>query len=269
MMTSSNSTPYLPYRLDGKVALVTGAGRGIGAAMAVSLGKCGAKVIVNYAKSSGPANKIVEEIKSLGTDSVAIQADVSQVSQTVRLFERAVKVFGGLDIVCSNAGVVSFGHLSEVTEEEFDRVFNINTRGQFFVAREAYKHLNSPGRIIFMSSNTADSFTVPRHSLYSASKGAINTFVRCLAKDCGDKEITVNAVAPGGTVTDMFHETAKDYLPNSDHFTKEQILDIVARVSPLTRCGYPIDIAKVVCFLASSESEWINGKIIGLDGGAA
>lgn len=225
-MISTNPTSYLPYRLDGKVALVTGAGRGIGAAMAIELGRCGAKVIVNYSKSSGPASKVVEEIKSLGSDAIAIQADVSQVSQTVRLFAEGVKAFGGLDIVCSNAGVVSFGHLSEITEEEFDRVFNINTRGQFFVAREAYKHLNSPGRIILMSSNTADSFTVPKHSLYSASKAAINTFVRCLAKDCGDKNITVNAVAPGGTVTDMFHETAKDYLPNSDHLSKEQILNV-------------------------------------------
>ncbi|KAJ5245025.1 17-beta-hydroxysteroid dehydrogenase [Penicillium chrysogenum] len=263
------SVSYIPYRLDGKVALVTGSGRGIGAAMAVELGRCGAKVIVNYSKSAGPANQVVDEIKALGSDAVALQADVSQVPQTVELFERAVKVFGGIDIVCSNAGVVSFGHLSEVTEEEFDRVFNVNTRGQFFVAREAYKHLNQNGRIILMSSNTADSFTVPKHSLYSASKGAINTFVRCLAKDCGDKKITVNAVAPGGTVTDMFHETAKDYLPNADKMSKEQILDIVAHVSPLTRCGYPIDIAKVVCFLASNESEWVNGKVLGIDGGAA
>ncbi|RAH81731.1 17-beta-hydroxysteroid dehydrogenase [Aspergillus japonicus CBS 114.51] len=263
------SISYIPYRLDGKVALVTGSGRGIGAAMAVELGRCGAKVIVNYSKSAGPANQVVDEIKSLGSEAVALQADVSQVPQTVKLFEEAVKVFGGIDIVCSNAGVVSFGHLSEVTEEEFDRVFSVNTRGQFFVAREAYKHLNSNGRIILMSSNTADSFTVPKHSLYSASKAAINTFVRCLAKDCGDKKITVNAVAPGGTVTDMFHETAKDYLPNADKLSKEQILDIVAHVSPLTRCGYPVDIAKVVCFLASDESEWVNGKVLGIDGGAA
>ncbi|EPS34275.1 hypothetical protein PDE_09239 [Penicillium oxalicum 114-2] len=263
------SLSYIPYRLDGKVALVTGSGRGIGAAMAVELGRCGAKVIVNYSKSADSANKVVNEIKSLGSDAVALQADVSQVPQTVKLFEEAVKVFGGIDIVCSNAGVVSFGHLSEVTEEEFDRVFSVNTRGQFFVAREAYKHLNQNGRIILMSSNTADSFTVPKHSLYSASKAAINTFVRCLAKDCGDKKITVNAVAPGGTVTDMFHETAKDYLPNADQLSKEQILDIVAHVSPLTRCGYPVDIAKVVCFLASNESEWVNGKVLGIDGGAA
>ncbi|EEQ33886.1 Short chain dehydrogenase AgnL6 [Microsporum canis] len=263
------SVSYIPYRLDGKVALVTGSGRGIGAAMAVELGRCGAKVIANYNKSVSSANQVVEEIKALGSDAVAIQADISQVSQTVKLFEEAVKAFGGIDIVCSNAGVISFGHLSEVTEEEFDRVFSVNTRGQFFVAREAYKHLNQNGRIILMSSNTADSFTVPKHSLYSASKAAINAFVRCLAKDCGDKKITVNAVAPGGTVTDMFHETAKDYLPNADKLSKQQILDIVANISPLTRCGYPADVARVVCFLASKESEWVNGKVIGVDGGAA
>lgn len=102
----------------------------------------------------------------------------------------------------------------------------MNTRGQFFVAREAYKSLREGGRIILMSSNTSRSFTVPKHSLYSASKAAINTFVRCLAKDCGKKKITVNAVAPGGIVTDMFHATAKDYLPNADKLTEQQILDV-------------------------------------------
>ncbi|KAL1591778.1 Short chain dehydrogenase AgnL6 [Paraconiothyrium brasiliense] len=261
------STP--PVSLAGKVALVTGSGRGIGAAMAIELARCGAKIIVNYAKSAGPAGKVVEQIKSLGSDAVAIQADVSKVAETQKLFEEASKPFGQIHIVCSNAGVVSFGHLEDVTEEEFDRVFSINTRGQFFVAREAYKYLTEGGRIILMSSNTADSFTVPKHSLYSASKGAINTFVRCLAKDCGNKKITINAVAPGGIVTDMFHATAKDYLPNAENMTEQQILDFVARVSPLTRCGYPVDVANVVCFLASKQSEWINGKVLGIDGGAA
>jgi tetrahydroxynaphthalene reductase len=106
----------VPYRLDGKVALVTGSGRGIGAAMAVELARCGAKVVVNFANSSGPAEKVVEEIKSLGSDAIALQADVRQVKQTVQLFDEAVKHFGQLDIVCSNSGVVSFGHLEEVTE---------------------------------------------------------------------------------------------------------------------------------------------------------
>lgn len=111
-----STSAHVPFRLDGKVALVTGSGRGIGAAMATELGRAGAKVVVNYANSKGPADQLVEEIKKLGTDAVAIQADVSKVPETVRLFDEAVKVWGGLDIVCSNAGVVSFGHLEEVTE---------------------------------------------------------------------------------------------------------------------------------------------------------
>jgi tetrahydroxynaphthalene reductase len=224
-MGSLDSTPPPSFRLDGKVALVTGAGRDIGAAMAVELGRCDAKVIVNYIKSASSAAKVVEEIQALDSNAAAIQADVSQVSQIERLSSEASKLFGGLDIVCSNSGVVSFGHLSAVTEQEFDRVFNTNTRGQFFVAREAYEHLSSNGRIILMSSNTADAFTVPNHSVYSASKGAINTFVRCLAKDCGNKKITANAVAPGGTVTDMLYATAKDYFPDAEHLTNEQILE--------------------------------------------
>ncbi|MCJ1247987.1 Short chain dehydrogenase AgnL6 [Trapelia coarctata] len=259
----------VPYRLDGKVALVTGSGRGIGAAMAVELARCGAKVVVNYANSSGPAEKLVEEIKSVGSDAIALKADVSQVKQTIQLFDEAVKHFGQLDIVCSNAGVVSFGHLEEVTEEEFDRVFSINTRAQFFVAREAYKHLNVGGRIILMSSNTTKDFIVPRHSVYSGSKGAIESFVRVLALDCGKKKITVNAVAPGGIVTDMFHAVARNYIPHSENLSDAQVKEGAAHASPLIRCGYPIDVAHVVCFLASKEGEWINGKVMPIDGGAA
>lgn len=109
-----------------------------------------------------------------------------------------------------------------VTQEEFDRVFSINTRAQFFVAREAYRHLNEGGRIILMSSNTAKEFSVPKHSLYSGSKGAIESFVRVFAKDCGHKKITVNAVAPGGTVTDMFHDVSQHYIPNGEKYSAEE-----------------------------------------------
>jgi len=259
----------LPFRLDGKVALVTGSGRGIGASIAIELARNGAKVVVNYSRASGPAEKVVQAIKALGSDAIAIKADVSNVQDTVRLFEEALKHFGHLDIVSSNAGVVSFGHLEEVTEEEFDRVFRINTRGQFFVAREAYKNLSPGGRIILTSSNTARTFVVPKHSIYSGSKGAIESFVPVLAKDCGAKKITVNAVAPGGTVTDMFHDVAHHYIPGGDKMTIDQLKECAAFASPLHRCGYPIDVAHAVCFLASKEGEWINGKVLGIDGGAA
>ncbi|KKK27046.1 hypothetical protein ARAM_005677 [Aspergillus rambellii] len=260
---------HIPYRLDGKVALVTGSGRGIGAAMATELGRCGAKVVVNYANSRECADKLVKEIEALGTEAVALQANIRNVSEIVKLMDEAVAHFGGLDIVCSNAGVVSFGHLGDVTEEEFDRVFSLNTRAQFFVAREAYRHLNDGGRIILMSSNTAKEFSVPRHAVYSGSKGAIESFVRVMAKDCGHRKITVNAVAPGGTVTDMFHDVAKHYIPNGEKYSEQELQEMAAHASPLVRNGFPVDIARVVCFLASREGEWINGKILTVDGGAA
>ncbi|AEO58369.1 hypothetical protein MYCTH_2127410 [Thermothelomyces thermophilus ATCC 42464] len=263
------ATPYVPGRLDGKVALVTGSGRGIGAAIAIHLGRLGAKVVVNYANSAEHAAKVVAEIKSLGSDAIAVQADVRHVSQTARLFDEAVAHFGGLDITVSNSGVVSFGHLKDVTEEEFDRVFSLNTRGQFFVAREAYRVLREGGRIILTSSNTSRDFSVPRHSLYSGSKGAIDSFVRILSKDCGDKKITVNAVAPGGTVTDMFHAVSQHYIPDGEKYSPEERQQMAAHASPLHRNGFPQDVANVVGFIASKEGEWINGKVITLDGGAA
>ena len=260
---------HIPGRLDGKVAIVTGSGRGIGKAIAVRLGRLGAKVVINYANSAKDASKVVDEIKSLGSDAIAVQANVRDVSQTVKLFDEAVAHFGKLDIAVSNSGVVSFGHLNDVTEEEFDRVFSLNTRGQFFVAREAYRHLNKGGRIILTSSNTSKDFSVPRHSLYSGSKGAVDSFVRIFSKDCGDKKITVNAVAPGGTVTDMFHDVSQHYIPNGEKYTAEERQKMAAHASPLHRNGWPEDVANIVGFLVSDEAEWINGKVITLDGGAA
>lgn len=149
--------------------------------MALELGRRGAKVIVNYANSSSAADEVVSLIKKSGSEAVAIKANVSIVPEIVALFEQAVSHFGELSIVCSNSGVVTFGHIKDVTEEEYDRVMNINTRGQFFVAREAYKHLAVGGRLIMMGSITGQAKGVPKHTVYSGSKGAIETFVRCMA----------------------------------------------------------------------------------------
>ncbi|OAA60359.1 tetrahydroxynaphthalene reductase [Niveomyces insectorum RCEF 264] len=254
--------------LAGKVALVTGAGRGIGREMALELGRRGAKIIVNYANSDASAAEVVAAIQKSGSEAAAIKANVSDVDQIVRLFSEAVAVFGKLDIVCSNSGVVSFGHVKDVTPEEFDRVFNVNTRGQFFVAREAYKHLEVGGRLILMGSITGQAKGVPRHAVYSGSKGAIETFVRCMAIDFGDKKITVNAVAPGGIKSDMYHKVCREYIPNGSNFTDEETDEYAAGWSPIHRVGLPIDVARVVAFLASQDGEWINGKVLGVDGGA-
>ena len=221
-MAPTNDT----HRLDGKVAIVTGSGRGIGASMAVELGKRGAKVVVNYANSLDAANKVVAEIKKNGSDAIALKADVGNVSETTKLMEDTIAHFGQLDIVCSNSGVVSFGHVKDVTEEEFDRVFRINTRGQFFVAREAYKYLSVGGRIILMGSITGQAKGVPKHAVYSGSKGAIETFVRCMAIDCGDKKITVNCVAPGGIKTDMYHAVCREYIPNGANLSDDQVDEV-------------------------------------------
>jgi len=254
--------------LADKVALVTGAGRGIGREMALELGRRGAKVIVNYANSAESADEVVQMIKKSGSDAAAIKANVSEVDQIVSLFAEAVKVFGKLDIVCSNSGVVSFGHVKDVTPEEFDRVFTINTRGQFFVAREAYKHLEVGGRLILMGSITGQAKGVPKHAVYSGSKGAIETFVRCMAVDFGDKKITVNAVAPGGIKTDMYHAVCREYIPGGTEMNNEEVDEYAATWSPLGRVGLPIDVARIVCFLASQDGEWINGKVLGVDGHA-
>ncbi|KIW14482.1 trihydroxynaphthalene reductase [Exophiala spinifera] len=266
MATNGSTVPS--YLLTGKVALVTGSGRGMGRETALELARRGADVVVNYANSSKAADELVAEIKALGRDSIAVKANVSDVSQIVDMFAEAKKHFGKLDIVVSNSGVVSFGHLKDVTEEEFDRVFNINTRGQFFVAREAYKNLEPNGRIILMGSITGQAKGVPKHTVYSGSKGAIETFVRCMAIDCGDKKITVNAVAPGGIKTDMYHAVCKEYIPNGENLTDEQVDEYAATWSPMNRVGMPIDVARVTAFLASQDGEWVNGKVIGIDGAA-
>jgi len=254
--------------LKGKVALVTGSGRGIGREMAMELGRRGAKVIVNYANSDAAAQEVVDGIKKAGSEAVALKGNVSIVSDIINLFDQAVKQWGKLDIVCSNSGVVTFGHIKDVTEEEYDRVMNINTRGQFFVAREAYKHLSVGGRLIMMGSITGQAKGVPMHTVYSGSKGAIETFVRCMAIDFGDKKITVNCIAPGGIKTDMYHKVCREYIPNGAKLTDDQVDEYAATWSPLHRVGLPIDIARVVCFLASQDGEWVNGKVIGIDGAA-
>lgn len=192
--------------LEGKVAVITGAGRGIGRGCAIELGKRGASVVVNYVSSEGPANEVCQIIEGFnnGAKAVAIKADVSKVSEIHRLFEEAKKAFGKIDIVMSNSGTESWDKTEEITEEKYDHVFNLNARAQFFVGQTAYKYIEDNGRIILMSSIAAGLLGVKDHALYNASKMAVIGFIKAFATDFGKRGVTVNGVAPGGIKSDMF-----------------------------------------------------------------
>ena len=177
-------------RLDGKVALITGSSRGLGAGIALDFGRRGAVVIVNYANNLSSAQQVVAEIETCGSKAVAIQADVSKPAETAKLFDQAFAHFGRLDIVVSNSGMETFCAENEVTEDLYDRVFGLNTKGQFFVAQHALRYLTQGGRIIFTSSVAATMSGIRNHALYAGSKAAVEGFTRSFSADCGERSIT-------------------------------------------------------------------------------
>jgi len=254
-------------RLDNKVAIVTGGSRGIGAGIALELAARGASVVISYLSNASAAEGVVSSIKDLGSKGLAVQTDVSDPEQINRLFKAAVTRFKSLDIVVSNAGMEAFVSLAETTPEFYDRVFGLNTRAQFFVAQAAYQHLQPGGRVILMSSIAAG-ISVKDHALYAGSKAAINGFVKALAADFGHKRITVNAIAPGGVLSDMFTENAWRYIPGADKsWTRKMCEKAYADHAPLGRCAVAADIARVVCFLAGQDGEWVNGQSLLISGG--
>lgn len=247
--------------LAGKVALVTGASRGIGAGIALELGARGASVVVNYVKGLDGANAICAQIRTHGSPAHAIQADVSKVGEITRLFTEAKAHFGKIDIVCSNSGMESFDKTEEITEERFDLVFGLNLRAQFFVGQHAYKFCEPGGRLILMSSIAAGLIGVGDHALYSGSKAAVNGITKSFAKDFGKRGITVNAIAPGGVKSDMFTQVAWKYIPGATgEWSAEKIEGAMASHCPLGRCAVPEDVARVVAFLASEDGGWVNGE---------
>ncbi|KAL6904276.1 hypothetical protein GGI43DRAFT_400028 [Trichoderma evansii] len=253
--------------LAGKVALITGSSRGIGAAIALHLAEHGANVVINYVSSAEAAEAVAEKARSFGVKAITIKADVSKGPEIIAMFQTAKAEFGSLDIVMSNSGIEHFGKLEEVTEEEIDRIFSVNVKAQFIVAQQAHKYLADSGRLILISSISAV-MGIPNHALYSASKAAIQGMVKCLAWDFGKRNITVNCIAPGGVKTDMYAEAAAKYLPGGDKMTIEEIDDKISVWSPLGRPGFPADIAGVVALLASPEAQWITGQTIHASGGA-
>lgn len=246
--------------LAGKVAVITGAGRGIGRGIAIELGRRGASVVVNYGNSAKAAEGVVGEVAKLGSKAVAIQADISKPSEVVALFDRAKAHFGRVDIVISNAGMEVWCPEEEVTEALFDRVFNLNCRGQFFVAQQGLKHCSSGGRIILTSSVAATLSGIPDHALYAGSKAAVEGFTRAFSVDCGKRGVTVNCIAPGGVKTDMYDENSWHYVPGGYKGMPMEIIDQgLANLCPLKRVGLPVDIGRAVFALCSEEGEWING----------
>lgn len=260
-MPSSTNMHQNTTRLDGKVALVTGSGRGLGAGIALELGQRGAHVVVNYAKSASAAKKVVAAIEAAGSKAIAVQADVSKVPEVSKLFNETLAHFGRVDIVVSNSGMETFCAEEDVTEEDYDKVFGLNTRAQFFVAQHALRHCSKGGRIILTSSVAATMSGIRNHALYAGSKAAVEGFTRSFSADCGAKQMTVNAIAPGGIKTDMYTDNAWHYVPGADpSWPMEAIDEGLANFSPLKRVGLPQDVSRVVAFIAGPESEWINGK---------
>ncbi|MEK3981967.1 SDR family oxidoreductase [Paenibacillus sp. FSL K6-3166] len=245
----------MEQNLVGKVALVTGASRGMGREIAVNLALHGAKVVVNYASSSSKAEEVVNEIKQKGGEAIAIRADISQVTELEQLFQATLESYGQIDILVNNAGIMITKPIASMTEEDFDKQFAINVKGTFFACQQAAKHMGENGRIInFSTSVTGQMF--PTYSVYAGTKGAVEQFTRQLAKEFGRKGITINAVSPGPVNTELF-TVGK---------SAEEIAN-VGSMNSFGRLGEPEDISSVVLFLASKESQWVTGQTIRVNGG--
>jgi 3-oxoacyl-[acyl-carrier protein] reductase len=244
--------------MTGKVAIVTGASKGIGAGIAKGFGAAGASVVVNYASSKEGADRVVEEIARTGGKAIAVQADVSNASDVKRLFEETRKTFGSLDVLVNNAGVYHFEPLESVTEEEFHREFNTNVLGLILSTREAVKYFGPQGGSVINIGSVASTRTPPMSVVYTATKAAVDAITRVLAKELGTKNIRVNSINPGGVETEGVHSAG---IIGSD-FAKQIVAD-----TPLGRFGQPEDIVPVAVFLASPQAGWLTGELLTASGG--
>ncbi|PQE23777.1 tetrahydroxynaphthalene reductase protein [Rutstroemia sp. NJR-2017a BBW] len=247
--------------------LMTGSSRGIGAAIALRLASHGANLVINYVSNESATKDVVEQIEQLGTKAIAVRADVTRKSEVMAMFQEAKTEFGRIDIVMSNSGIEHFGEIPSVTEEDIDKVFNVNVKAQFFVAQAAYEYLEDGGRLMLISSISAV-WGVPRHAIYASSKAAVQGMAKCLAVDFGKRGITVNVIAPGGVKTDMYEQVAKEYIPGGENLSIEEIDMHISKMSPLGRPGFTNDVAGVVAFIAGPDSQWLTGQTFHVSGGA-
>jgi 3-oxoacyl-[acyl-carrier protein] reductase len=244
-------------RLEGKVAIVTGASKGIGAAIAEKLAEEGAATVVNYATSDSDAQNVVSRIAARGGRATAVKADVSKLADIQRLFDSAVKEFGKVDVLVNNAGVYEFRPLAAVDENHFDRQFDVNVKGLYFAAQAAAQAFGDRGGSIVNISSVASLSPRANGSVYSATKAAVDALTQSLASELGPKKILVNSVLPGATETEGFAAMA-----GSAEMKPHAISQ-----TPLGRIGAPRDIVNVVAFLASDEAAWITGQMIPVSGG--
>ena len=243
--------------LNDKVAVVTGASKGIGAAIAKRLSEAGAAVVVNYSSGKEDADRVVGDIKANSGKAIAIKGDVAQAADMQRLFAETKKAFNRLDVLVNNAGVYKFLPLEEITEDEFHREFNINVLGTLLATKEAVKYFGPNGGSVINMSSIA-SAGEPTAAIYSGTKGAVDAITRGLAAELGPRKIRVNAIAPGGVETEGTHSAG---IVGSD-FEKAMIAG-----TPLGRFGQPDDIARVAVFLASDDSAWLTGERLTASGG--
>ena len=238
-----------------KVALVTGASRGIGKAVAARLARDGFRVIVNYSGDAAPAEALVREIDSAGGRAIAAKADVSNPNAVQKMFDSAESAYGGVDVLVNNAGIMALAPIAETDDASFDRLIAVNLKGTFNTLREATKRLRNGGRIINFSSSVVG-LLMPTYGVYVATKAAVEGLTSVLAKELRGRNITVNAVAPGPTATDLFLKGKP-----------QEVVDRMAKMAPLERLGQPSDIADVVSFLAGPDAAWVNGQVLRANGG--
>lgn len=245
-------------KLTGKVAVVTGASKGIGAAIAKGLAKEGAKVVVNYASSKADGDKVVADIKAAGGEAIAVQADVSKQQDVDRLIAAAKDTYGKIDVLVNNAGVYEFAPLDQITEKSFRRMFDLNVLGVLLTTQAAVKHMNGDGGSVINISSVVALTPPPGGSVYSATKGALDVITRTFALELGSKGIRVNSLSPGLTETEGNRAAGN---------TEGDFLAMAIARTPLGRVGQPDDIADAAVFLASNDSRWITGEVIPVGGG--
>ena len=245
-------------KLNGKVAVVTGASKGIGARIAKEFAAEGASVVVNYASAKQDADRIVDEISKRGGKAVAIQSNVSKKPEVQRLFAEVEKAFGKIDLLVNNAGVYEFVPLEEVTEQQFHKMFDTNVLGMLLVTQEALKHFNAEGGSIINIGSLASSLTPPTAVVYNATKGAVDAITRTLAKELGARKIRVNSINPGMVVTEGVL---------AGGFSEGDFREMVESQTPLGRMGQTDDIAPAAVFFASDDSAWISGETLRIAGG--